>query len=156
MDKLELLKELSIMVHTGEIQTVEDAADAEEMLSEIRQIVMKALKTEVFDNITDKNTVFYAPEYVSWKDFLNHCNGNEDYAAALESYTEEELAALWEASHIAGRMDEQQIKNGIFHQFATWKMYQILLKKKYILPDHTLQEREIAAKVKGFYNILYE
>lgn len=159
MDRLEFLNELLIMVRTGEINHPEGKEDAERTLLEIRDMVQAALKEEVFQDITDRDTVFYAPEHESWKEFLIACNGYEDYAKAVEGYTEKELENLWEASHLADRMDEEQLRKKIFREIADLKMREILERKKYIpmqLEECQQHVRESRAKIKGFYNILYE
>lgn len=159
MNKFALLEELFTMVHTGEIKLQEDAADAERLILDIRKDVEAALKREIFEDITDKNTAFYAPEHDSWTDFLNFCNGNEDYAEVLGRYTEDELTSLWEGSHLADALAEKKIMEGIFHQVATLKMYSILLKKRYVSHSPKIQEvrrLEVMAKIKGFYSALYE
>lgn len=159
MDRLNFLEELLIMVRTGEINHPDGREDAERTLLEIRDMVQTALKEEVFQDITDRDTVFYAPEHESWKDFLIDCNGYADYAKAVDGYTEKELEELWEASHLADRMDEEQLRKKIFREIANLKMREILVRKKYVpenLEECQQRVRESKAKIKGFYNILYE
>lgn len=147
------------MVHSGEISPCEGREDAERMLEEIRGIVEAALEEEVFQDITDRETVFYAPEHEGWKDFLDECNGNEDYRKALEGYTDGELEILWAESHQADRMDEERIQKKIFREISGLKMLELLDRKKYLTvkpEEKHWQKLEARAKIKGFYNLLYE
>lgn len=112
MNRLTFLDELLIMVRSGEIKTEESSDDAERLLLNFKCMVYEELKKEIFEDVTDIQTVYYAPEFDSWKAFLNHCNGNEDYAAVLaQTCTEEQLEQLWQSSHVMEDMTEGQIKS---------------------------------------------
>lgn len=161
MNKLALLDELILRVHTGEIelQTEPCREFAERMLQEIKMLMVQSLERKVWEDITNPATSFYAPDFESWKKLLNWADGNEDYAAVLEeSYTEEELGSLWNASHVVGALQEQQIKEGIFRCVSAQRTYEMMVKLQYVTPEpqtEKLRRREILARIKGYYGVLY-
>lgn len=160
MDKLSLLDELLVKVSTGEIKTdTEDNDAAAKILSEIRRVVEAAIYAEIIKDVTNLHTGYYAPEYPTWKHYLNDCNGFEDYRIVLEqAFTNEELEALWQNSHIEEEMAEAQIKEDICMQIGQLKMLQLV--EKIAAPRNPEKARmmieAIKARIWGLYNILYE
>lgn len=159
MNRLSFLDELLVMVRTGEMKTEESAEEAEKLLLNFRRMVYEELKKEIFEDVTDIQTVYYAPEFDSWKAFLNHSNGNEDYAAVLdEAYTEKQLEDMWQNSHIMEDMTEEQIKSELSMQIGQLKMLNIVNQySNPVNPDGEARARDmIHARLKGLFNILYE
>lgn len=159
MNRLTFLDELLVMIRSGEIKTEESSDDAERLLLSFKLMVYEELKKEIFEDVTDIQTVYYAPEFDSWKAFLNHCNGNDDYAAVLaETYTEEQLEGMWNCSHIVEDMPEEQIKSGLLLQIEQLKMLDIVNQHtKPVNPDEeSLAKDMIRARLKGLFSILYE
>lgn len=159
MNKLEFIDDLIAMVRTDELKHPCGKEDSEWILLEIRRMYMESLDNEVLDDITDKNLSFYAPDFENWKDYLNFFNGYEDYAEILESYTEKDLGALWEASHLTGYMDEEHMRRKLFRLISTLKMLDTLTVKHPVALDKAeivSQRKEVIAQIKGIYNMLYE
>lgn len=159
MDRLALLDELVVMVRAGEIATVEGNEETEQLLLEIRRIVHETLSEEIYKDITASDTSYFAPEYESWMNFLNYCDGNSDYAAVLEeSYTEEELESLWQCSHIMEELTEKKAIDALILAMKQLKMLQLV--RKSFVPCDPQRERKIReglrAQIIGFYNQLYE
>ncbi|MBQ9135969.1 MAG: hypothetical protein IJX66_07765 [Lachnospiraceae bacterium] len=160
MDKLSLLDELLVKVSTGEIKT--DTGDKEtvaKILSEIRQVIEVATYAEIVQDVTNLHTGYFAPEYPSWKHYLIDCRGDEDYRTVLEqAFTNEELEALWQNSHIEEEMSEKQIKEDICRQIGQLKMIQLVQKTS--TPRNPEKARTMIegmkARIVGLYNILYE
>ncbi len=160
MDKLSLLDELLVKVNTGEIKTdTEDNEVAAKILSEIRQVIEAATYAEIVQDVTDLHTGYFAPEYPSWKHYLNDCNGYEDYRTVLEqAFTNEELEALWQNSHIEEEMTEAQIKEDICKQIGQLKMIQLVQKTSTMRNPKKVRTmiEGMKARIIGLYNILYE
>ena len=157
MDKLAFLDELIVMIRTGEIHTVEPVQDAEQMLSDIKVTVAQNLHREVFDDITSPDTGFYAPEHVSWKAYLIHCNGYADYAAALDEYTEDELDGLWSISHIAEDLSDESLMREAFKALNNLKAIHLIeLADPEAANDYCSVKEQFLAKLKGIYNLLCE
>lgn len=159
MDKLAFLDELVIMVQTGEIMPEEGSESAKKLLMDIRRIVHESLAEEIYNDVTDTKTAYFAPEYKSWKTFLSDCNGNIDYKVVLEeSYTEEELESLWQCSHIMEDMTREQIRDDLFLQMCQLKMMSLVRKNATLVnPQSEKRTLEgIKARIKGLFNILYE
>lgn len=159
MDRLALLDELLVMVRAGEIATVEGNEETEQLLLEIRRIVHESLSEEIYKDITASDTSYFAPEYESWTNFLNYCDGNSDYAAVLkESYTEKELEILWQYSHIMEELTEKKAIDALILAMKQLKMIQLLRKSS--VPCDPQQARKIReglwARIIGVYNQLYE
>lgn len=160
MDKLQLLDELIIKVNTGEIKTdTEDNEKAAKILLEIRRTVEAATYAEIVGDITDLHTGYYAPEHPTWKHFLNHCNGYNDYRDVLEhAFTNEDIEALWQNSHIVEEMSEEEIKAQICSQIGQLKMMQLVERHSApVNPEKVKTIKEgIRARILGLYNILFE
>lgn len=167
MGKLNFLEELLIMVRNGEIRTEEAPEDAGKLLLEIRQIVCEKVQEEIYSDVTDGQTMYYAPEYESWKTFLNKCNGTADYKEVLEeSYTEEQLENLWQSSHIMEDMPREQITEELLYQIDLLRIlttpiqlvgqpapYQKLEQER---AADEIQQEPIKNRIKGLLNMLYE
>lgn len=160
MDKLTLLDELIIRIQSGEIKTVMATnKESELVLREVKMIVEKALYEDVVKDVTGYRTEYYAPEWDSWKQFLAECNGYADYQKILnEKFTECELAELWQESHIAEDMEEDEIKKELISQIGQLKIFASLCReKKPVNPEKAMQGIvKMQARIQGLYNMLYE
>lgn len=158
MDKVAFLEELCIMVNAGEIRLVEGKEDATRLLQDIKRIVIESLCGEIVDDITDPAMGYYAPEFSSWKEFLIYCNGNGDYETILRSdFNNQDLEELWQNSHIAEEMSEEQIRQEMIRQIGQLKMISVMGRTAAANQDKVQRiKRGIKARITGLYNLLYE
>ncbi len=158
MDKLALLDTLIEMVQEGKLELLDDSQKAETVLWDIKLTIQRALHDEVMSDITKNTCTYYAPEYPSWREYLEDCNGNSDYRKALQYFDEHELDELWQNSHISEDLNEQQIKEEMMMQIGQLKMLEIVGRK--LVPVNSEQHKRmmdyIRARLIGLYNILYE
>lgn len=131
--------------------------DAGPVIDKLSQLVKDSLKEEIFQDITDQETVYYAPDYDSWKEFLSYCNGSADYERILdEYYDEEQLEQLWQASHIMEELDIEQIRNRFLDRAARLKVVDILQREGAACRiDQDYRDLQKAG-LKGLYNLLHE
>lgn len=168
MGKLSLLEELEIKITTGELvlesctsgQNLLNLEESLQVLRDIRNCVTDVIKEEIINDITNPETVFYAPEYSDWQTFLNLANGNEDYAQVLQmEFSEEDLELLWQNSHISEELTEEEIKKALVRQIGQLKML-ALVKRQGFQPSEPQKSGRIIqsaeARIKGLYNMLYE
>ncbi len=157
MNKLALIDELIAMNKTGEIKFEEPKKDVENMLREIRKSVWTDLQREIERDVTGIHTGYFAPEFDSWKQFLNYCNGNEDYEQALDSFSDSQLEILWQNSHIVETLDEMQIKTEMVKLIGQLKILDVAGRTSTAGAEKRLKTMEaIEARILGLYNILYE
>lgn len=160
MDRFELLDDLIIMIKTREIDFGEmiDADEAENMLKTIKAMVQQSIYNEIIQDITDSDTMYYAPEYASWREFLSDCNGNNDYERVLFDFEESELEELWQNSHIAEDMPEDKIREKLTEQIGQLKMITLIGRKDKMANRGRIEAmaKGMKAQIKGLYNMLYE
>ncbi len=160
MDKLSFLNVVQKMIETDEIKLVEtDKCDAMNTLDDIRLTVRQELRDEVIRDITGAKTIYYAPDFDTWQDFLAFCNGNPDYETILRTqFTHDDLECLWQSSHIAEEMTEREIEQEITQQISQLKMLELVNRMSCPdFPEKMNKTKEILkANVLGLYNILFE
>lgn len=160
MGKLSLLSELEIMINTGEITTAESKEEALASIKEIKKMVELQITQEIWNDVTDYDMGYYAPEHPDWRHYLYWLNGTEDYERVLAAqYTNTELEALWQNSHIGESLNEKEIKEDLTLQIGQLKMI-FLLNRMGGKPCRSEKMesmiRGIKARITGLYNILYE
>lgn len=158
MNKIALLNTLIVMNKSGEINTGENQNDADKMLQDIKMAIIENIRNEIFRDITDIHTGYYAPDFENWKQFLNYCNGNADYEAVLNDFEEEELEKLWQASHITEPMADEDINKELILQIRQMKMFDVVGRyAKAAAPQKAqLAAESVRAKIRGLYGMIYE
>lgn len=160
MGKLSLLDELEIMINTGEITTAESKEEALASIKAIKKMVERQIMQEIWNDVTNYDMGYYAPEHPDWQHYLNWLNGGEDYEQVLATkYTNTELEVLWQNSHISESLTEKKIKEDLTLQIGQLKMIFLLHRMggKPCRPEKMESIiQEIKARIKGLYNILYE
>lgn len=158
MDKLALLDTLIEMVQEGNLELLDESQNAETVLWDIKLTIQRVLQDEVMSDITKNTLTYYAPEYPSWREYLEDCNGNSDYKKVLQNFDEHELDELWQNSHISEDLNEQQIKEEMVMQIGQLKMLEIVGRK--LVPANSEQHKRmvdyIRARLIGLYNMLYD
>jgi len=158
MNKIALLNTLIVMNKSGEINTGENPKDVDKMLQDIKMAVMADIRNEIFRDITDIHTSYYAPDFENWKRFLNYCNGNADYEAVLNDFEEEELEKLWQASHITEPMADEDINKELILQIRQMKILNVVGRyAKAADPKKAqLAVEAVRARIQGLYGMIYE
>ncbi len=158
MNKIALLNTLIVMNKSGEINTGENPKDVDKMLQDIKMAVMADIRNEIFRDITDIHTSYYAPDFENWKQFLNYCNGNADYEAILNDFEEVELEKLWQASHITEPMADEDINKELILQIRQMKMLNVVGRyaKAADPPKAQLAVAAVRARIQGLYGMIYE
>lgn len=157
MDMLELIEILIVLFQNQEIKLRVPPREIEGLLRRIWQIVWADQQMEIIRDITDIHTEYFAPEFDSWHDFLNYCNGTDDYSRVLDGYTEEQLELFWQNSHVQDAIDEMQIKTEMVKLIGQLKILDVVGRTSEAGAAKRLKTMEaIKARIIGLYNILYE
>lgn len=157
MEILDFLDELKAMNDTGELKTGATTEKTGKLLDRLALLVEASIKEEIFQDITDQETVYYAPENDTWKSFLAACNSSGDYAKILEEYyDEDQLEGLWQASHIMEELGPEQIKNRFLSRTTKLKVIDILLREGAVCRIDREYQNLQRASLKGLYNLLHE
>lgn len=158
MDKLELIETLIVMIQTGEIKLGVPTRESDELLRRIWQIVWADQQLEIVRDITDIHTEYFAPEFDSWHDFLNYCNGSDDYSRVLDGYTEEQMELLWQNSHVQDALDEMQIKTEMIKLIGQRKVLELAGQTESATgtAKRMMTIHAIDARLRGLYSMLYD
>lgn len=160
MTKLQLINLIDIMLKNGEI-LIENTAEAELLLREIRECVCQNIQREIWNDITAQQTGFYFFEHASWKEMLEVQKGSDtDYAIVLqEAFDEDELDVLWNYSHIEEELDDTEIKKEMGVCLEQLKMLELYGKEGNHVMESCRRERltvALQARLTGLYALLHE
>lgn len=160
MDKLRFLDELLTKVQLGELEIREGKESAEQILNDIRNIVLKSLSEAIITDITNIDTGYYAPEHADWKEYLRHINSNDDYARALNYFTEAQLEDLWVSSHIEEELTAEEMQTQVFSALCNLKSLNLVERlpgyKAIDADRHFYIKQQQIARVKGIFNLIFE
>lgn len=164
-DKLAFVEELFALNIEGKLSTSSDKAKATHMLAELRAIVIKHLKEELIDYMTDIHTEYYAPEYTSWRECLLNTYALEhaECERILWLFDEDELECMWQNSHITEELTTVEVQKDIIHQIEKIKRLENFEREfapmgyLQITPEQEEKIKNWAkARIRGLYHLIHE
>lgn len=155
MGKLDLIEKLNMAAWSGDMLPLKNHA---EELEDIKALIYQSVEDQIVQDITDREFLFYAPEYSSWTEALLGKNKNRasqaDYSVILNTkFTEEELAELWELSHIADPLSDDDRLNMLTVAIGLAQKYESILDSGSQQEGLRQLRRKSIAFLKGLYNV---